>query len=143
MDLVERVSENGSLRFRLRAARKWHVPPTVVLEERTVNTTEWTPRDVQYLLALEVYEESLCPGGDHVLAETSQAKYQDAFLPDRENEVRCHKCKGQHLLQDVLAKEDDAAGLFVPLRLDLDVVERNQQPVPPLPPGLMAPREPT
>jgi hypothetical protein len=110
------------------------VPPTVFIGERTVNTAEWTFQDTRLALALEDYEAGLCPGGDHVLAETSKDEHADAYRPGPR--VRCHKCKARALLDEVLGKEEDAAGVLAPIVLDLDVVELNKKPVPPLPPEL-------
>ena len=140
MGLLERIGDpEDPLRFWLELAREWHVPPTVVLKERTVHTTEWTARDVEYMAALKVYEAGFCPGGPHVLAETSKPEHEDAYRPDTGRKLRCHYCKAQHMLSEVLAKDEDSAGVFIPLTLDADVVALNKLPVPPLPPELQAP----
>ena len=131
----ERVADDGdSLRGLLEAARKWRVPPTVFMRKRTVNSVEWTDEDTILALALENYEAGLCPGGPHVLAETSKPEHEDAYRPDRANEIRCHRCKAAALLAEVTAKEEDTAGVMVPLILDPDRVALNLLPVPPLPP---------
>lgn len=134
MGWPERLADpRDPLRFWLELAREWHVPPEVVLEERTVNTTEWTARDIAYMAALKAYEASLCPGGDHVLAETSKPEHEDAYRPDSANKLRCYHCKAQHTLSEVMAKDEDSAGVFVPLMLDPDVVALNRLPVPEFP----------
>ena len=134
---AERVADDKDpLRYLLRAARKWQVPPTVFIGQRTVNTREWTAEDTRLAMALEDYEASLCPGGDHVLAETSRPEREDAYRPGRR--VRCHHCTGRALVDEVLAKEERSAGVLVSVVLDADVVAQNQLPVPPLPPELMS-----
>lgn len=133
--MAKRVADpNDPLRTLLEIAREWHVPPTVVLGDRTVNTNEWTTRDVDYMVALKVYEASLCPGGDHVLAETSKDEHADAYRPG--DRIECHKCKARARLDEVLSKDEDSAGVLVPLVLDADVVALNLLPVPELPPEL-------
>lgn len=87
-------------------------------------------------MALEDYEAGLCPGGNHPLAETSKPEHADAYRPDKDREVRCHFCKAQELLAEVMAKGEDTAGVFLPLMLDPEVVALNKKPVPPLPPEL-------
>lgn len=134
---AERVADDSDpLRTLLEAAKAWHVPPTVFIRKRTVNCTEWTDDDTLLAMALEDYEASLCPGGPHVLAETSKPEYADAYRPDSEKRIRCHKCKASALLAEVTSKEDDTAGVMIPLYLDPDVVALNLLPVPPLPPEL-------
>lgn len=134
---AERVADSSDpLRPLLEAARKWRVPPTVFIRKRTVNSGEWTDEDTLLALALEDYEAGLCPGGPHVLAETSKPEHADAYRPDTEKQVQCHHCKASALLQDVMSKEEDTAGVMVPLMLDPDVVALNLLPVPPLPPEL-------
>lgn len=98
--------------------------------DRKVNTREWTWQDTQLAMALETFEAGLCPGGDHVLAETSKPEHADAYRPDKDHEVRCHKCKARALLDEVMAKDEDSVGVFVPLMLDLEVVARNLLPTP-------------
>ena len=132
---AERVADpDDPLRSLLVAARRWGVPPTVFLRERSVNTTEWTDRDTLYALALEDFEAGLCPGGDHVLAVTSRPEHDSAYRPGER--TVCHYCKAEALLADVMGKEENAAGVLVPLVLDPDVVALNKLPVPPLPPEL-------
>lgn len=116
-------------------ARKWHVPPTVVLRERKVNTTEWTGRDVDHMLALEEYESGLCPGGDHPLSETARPEHEDAYrLGER---IRCYYCKANGLADKVLAKDEDSAGVLIAIDLDPEVVALNRRPIPPVPPELL------
>ena len=82
-------------------------------------------------LALEDYEADYCPGGRHVLAETSKPEHADAYRPAGEDDqIRCHYCKAQAALSEVMEKKEDTAGVFVPLVLDPDVVARNLLPVP-------------
>lgn len=136
---MERIQDpEDSLRFKLQAAKSWGVPPTVILKERTVNTTEYTARDVDFILAFEVYEDSLCPGGPHVLAETSKPEHAGAYRPaGEEDQIVCHRCKAQALLSDHMAEKEGTAGVFVPLVLDEEIVARNKLPVPPRPPELV------
>ena len=138
---ARRVADpDDPLRTLLEAARRWGVPPTVFLRKRTVNSREWTDEDTVLALALEDHEAGYCPGGRHVLAETSKPEHADAYRPAGEDDqIRCHYCKAQAALSDVMAKKEDTAGLFIPLVLDADVVERNLLPVPPLPPELQVP----
>jgi hypothetical protein len=133
----ERVADDRDpLRGLLEAARRWRVPPTVFIRKRTVNSAEWTDDDTMLALALENYESGLCPGGPHVLAETSKPEHADAYRPDTAKRLRCHHCKASALLAEVTANEEDTAGVMVPLMLDPDVVALNLLPVPPLPPEL-------
>ena len=104
------------------------------LGERTVDTAGWTERDSVYAMALEDYEAGLCPGGNHPLAETSRPEHADAYRPGER--IRCHYCTAQALVNEVLEKEENSAGLLIPLVLDADVVALNRLPVPPLPPEL-------
>lgn len=123
----------------LEAARRWQVPPTVFLGQRTVRTAEWTFEDSQLAMALENFEASLCPGGDHVLAETSRPEHEDAYRPGEK--TRCYYCKAMATVSAVMSKDEDSAGKMTSLVLDPDVVELNRQPVPPLPPELAMPPE--
>ena len=132
---AERVADDGDpLRDLIRAAVKVNIPPTIFIRERTSETPWWTDRDTQMIMALEYYEASLCPGGDHILAETSKDEHADAYRPGER--IRCHKCKAQALLNEVLAKDEDSAGVMAPVVLDADVVALNRLPVPELPPEL-------
>lgn len=117
-------------------AARLHIPPTLFLRVRTVESPWWTDRDTQMMRALAVYEAGLCPGGDHVLAETTKPEHADAYRPDTGARIRCHYCKALALMSEVAAKEEDTAGVMVPLVLDPDVVALNLLPVPPLPPEL-------
>jgi hypothetical protein len=133
---AERVADpDDPLRVLLQAARRWQIPPTVFLRQRTVNTREWTDADTAYAMALEDYEAGLCPGCNHPLAETTQQYHADAYRPGEQ--IRCHYCTARALVAEVAEKDEHAAGLMVPLVLDLDVVALNKLPVPPLPPELM------
>lgn len=133
MGLMERLSDpKDPLRFKLEAARKWGIPPTVVLQERTVSTREYTPQDLPYVFALEMFEAGLCPEG-HELAETSKPEHEGAYRPDKDREVTCHKCKGAALLGKAQSEDQDSVGVYTPLKLDLDVVALNKQPVPAFP----------
>ena len=145
-------ADDPTLRAVVKAARAWGVSPSRFMGARrivtyeydspsgrllaAVETPEWTEEDRELAFALEEHEAGLCPGGDHVLAETSKPEYQDAFLPDKDSEVRCHECTGQALVAEILDKRERSAGLMMRLKVDPDVVERNKQPVPPLPPEL-------
>jgi hypothetical protein len=107
-----------------------------VLGERTVHTTEWTPRDVELLLALEDYEAGYCPGGPHPLAETALPEHDDAYRPGEP--IICHYCKTQAALAEAAEKDENSAGKLVPIVLNRDVVAQNLLPKPPLPPELAA-----
>jgi hypothetical protein len=136
--VAERIADNGDpLRFLLRAARSWRVPPTVFLGERTVDASGWTRVDTSYALALEDYEAGLCPGGNHPLAETSKPEHEDAYRPDPP--IRCHYCVAQAVTAKAQEGKEDTAGQYFSFHLDPEVVELNRQPVPPLPPELAAP----
>jgi hypothetical protein len=136
--LAERIADNGDpLRFLLRAARSWRVPPTVFLGERTVDASGWTRVDTTYALALEDYEAGLCPGGDHVLAETSKPEHEDAWRPNPP--TRCHYCTARAVVAKADKAQENTAGLYYSFGLNQEVVELNLQPVPPLPPELAAP----
>lgn len=133
MDLYERVAQNANgLRSDLEAAREWGVHPTVFLRERTIEGP-WTDRDTLYARLLKHYESGMCPGGSHVLAETSRPEHADAYRPGER--IQCHYCKAVALQAEVDAKKEEA-GWLVPFVLDADVVARNLLPVPPLPPEL-------
>jgi hypothetical protein len=135
MGFAGRVADSDDpLRYLLQAARRWQVPPTVFLRKRTVNTAEWTDEDTSLAMALEDYEAGLCPGCHHPFAETTLPEHADAYRPGER--IRCHYCTGQALVREVLEKEENSAGVQVPLVLDADVVELNRRPVPPLPPEL-------
>ena len=101
---------------------------------RAVETPEWTQEDRELALALMDYEAGLCPGCNLSLDETSKSEHQDAYRP--EEPIRCHYCTAQALVNESAQDQERAAGLMYPLKLDLDVVEQNRQPVPPLPPEL-------
>jgi hypothetical protein len=118
----------------LQAARRWQIPPTVFLQVRTVNSRDWTEADTVYAMALEDYEAGLCPGGNHPLAETTLPEHADAYRPGER--IRCHYCKAQALVEEVAGKDEDGAGVLIPIVLDPEVVARNRLPVPPLPPEL-------
>jgi hypothetical protein len=134
---TERVADDGDpLRHWLRAAKAWRIPPTVFLRRRTVNCTEWTDDDTAYALALEDYEAQ-CDHAGHYLPETTKAEHEDAYRPDPEQRTRCHKCRAQALVDEVLGKEEGSDGVILPLVLDADVVALNLLPVPPLPPELL------
>ena len=133
--LAERIADNSDpLRFLLRAARSWRVPPTVFLGRRTVDTAGWTPADTAHAVALEDYEAGLCPGGDHVLSETSKPEHEDAYRPNPA--IRCHYCRSQAAISKAVGDDDDTAGLYYSFSLNPEVVELNLQPVPPVPPEL-------
>lgn len=108
----------------------------MVLKERTVNTTEWTARDVDLLLALEEHEAGYCPGGPHPLAETAKPEHDGAYRGG--DSFRCHYCTAQALLAKAAENDEHSAGVLVPIVLDPDVVAKNREPVPPLPPELAA-----
>jgi len=83
------------------------------------------------------YEAGLCPGGPHVLAETSKPEYEGAFVPESDEPIRCHECTAGALLAEVMEKREKPAGLILPqLKIDPEVVAQNLKPVPPLPPEL-------
>jgi hypothetical protein len=108
----------------------------VFLGQRTVNTAEWTLADTELALALEDYEASLCPGGEHVLDESSLADREDAYRPGFP--IRCHYCTAQALVSETASKNHERPdGLLFPIVLDAELVELNRKPVPPLPPELM------
>lgn len=128
----ERVADDSDpLRGLLEAARSWRVPPTVFIQQRTVNTAEWTEDDTLLALALEDYEAGLCPGGRHQLSETTKDEHADAYRPGER--VRCHYCVAAAKLQEVQSKDEDSVGLLVPIVLDAEVVKRNLLPVPAMP----------
>lgn len=136
MGYMERVAKDDALRAALRSARTWRVPPTVFLRERTVDSGGWTDSDTAWALALEDYEAGLCPGGEHVLAETTLPEHEMAYRPDGEGE-RCHYCAALRLLEKQMGERDNADGVLLPkLVLDPDAVARNRQPAPPIPPEL-------
>jgi len=137
--LTERIaSDSDPLRFLLRTAKAWRVPPTVLLGLRTVDTAGWTRQDTDYALALEDYEAGLCPGGDHLLAETSKREHDGAYRPN--DPRRCHYCTAKAVTAKAAEKRDvDTTGVYFTFSLDPDVVALNQQPVPPLPPELGGP----
>jgi hypothetical protein len=107
----------------------------VFLWVRTVNSREWTDADTVYAMALEDYEAGLCPGCNHPLDETTKPEHADAYRPGER--IRCHYCKAQSLIAEVAEKDEDSAGVLVPVVLDPDVVALNLKPVPPLPPELV------
>jgi hypothetical protein len=134
--LAKRVADpDDPLRSLLQAARRWQIPPTVFLWVRTVNSREWTDQDTVYAMALEDYEAGLCPGCNHPLDETTKPEHADAYRPGER--MRCHYCKAQALIAEVAEKDEDSAGVLVPVVLDPDVVAQNLKPVPPLPPELV------
>ena len=142
MSYAERIADNNDpLRVLLQVARKWGVPPSVFIRQRTVNSTEWTDEDTRLALALDDYEAGLCPGGNHVLAETSRPEHADAYRPAHPPHewTRCHYCTASAALSEVIAKQTRPEGLSVPLVLDPEIVARNRLPVPPLPPELRQP----
>jgi hypothetical protein len=99
-----------------------------------IESPEWTEQDRELIFALEEYEAQCCPEG-HYLPETTKVEHQDAYRA--EPPILCHYCKAQHLIAETAPKQhSDTAGLYFPIVLDQEVVELNQQPVPPLPPGL-------
>jgi len=129
-------------------AKQWRIPPTVLLGRKVVTTychdaasrqvraetDEWTRQDVDMMFALDAWEAGLCPGGNHQLAETSKPEHQDAYRPTQP--IRCHYCTAQAVHGEVVAKQENTAGLLFGYELNRDVVELNRQPVPPLPPEL-------
>jgi hypothetical protein len=144
------ADDADSLRALLRAARQWRVAPTVFLGQRKTVTTyeydaagrivrattiDWTQADTDLAWALDQYEAGLCPGGEHVLAETSKPEHQDAYRLNGPP-IRCHYCTAKALAGEVAEKQENPAGLLFGFKLDADVVELNRQPVPPLPPEL-------
>lgn len=152
-DLALRVdlADDPTLRAVVKAARAWGVSPSKFMGARTITTyeyrpdgkiaraiqsPEWTDQDREFAYALEDYEAGYCPGGPHPLAEMSKAEYEEAWVPDTENEARCHLCAAKALVTKLLEQRERSAGVSIPLKLDLDIVERNKQPVPPLPPEL-------
>lgn len=110
------------------------MPPTVFIRKRTARSTEWDDEDTLLSMALEDYEASLCPGGNHVLAETSKPEHEDAYGPGER--IVCHHCKADALLAESLSEAKNTAGLLIPIVLDADLVELNKKPAPPLPPEL-------
>lgn len=133
--LAERVADDKDpLRYLLRGARKWGVPPSVFIGQRTVATDQWRhDLDTPLAMALEDYEAGLCPGGDHVLAETSKPEHADAYRPGER--IRCHQCTAEALVAETVRDEEHLAGLLIPVVLDPAVVAQNMRPVPPLPEG--------
>jgi len=143
------VASDPTLRAVVKAARAWGISPSKFMGARHVTTheydaagrlvrstetPEWTTEDRELAFGLEEYEAGLCPGEDHLLAETSKPEYDGAFVPDPDSEVRCHKCTARALVAEILGKRERQAGLMMGVKLDPDVVERNKLPVPPLPP---------
>jgi len=148
---VTDLGSDPALRAVVKAARAWGISPSrflgakhVVTHEydaagrlvRSTETPEWTVEDREFAFALVEYEAGLCPGCNQPLDETSRADHQDAYRP--EEPIRCHYCTAQALISESAQEQDRAVGLMYPLRLDLDVVEQNRQPVPPLPPELQS-----
>ena len=78
------------LRYALRAAKAWRVPPTVFLGERAVDTAGWTERDSVYAMALEDYEAGLCGGCGGDLAETTKPGNQGRYVGKMS--AVCHRC---------------------------------------------------
>src|SRR5215217_3186377 len=101
---------------------------------RSTETPEWTVEDRELAFALMEYEAGLCPVCNQPLDETSRADHQDAYRP--EEPIRCHYYTAQVLVNESAGEQERAAGLMYPLKLDLDVVQQNRQPVPTLPPEL-------
>ena len=142
------LGDDPALRAVVKAARAWGISPSRFLGAKHVTThkylngelvrseetPEWTVEDRELAFALMEYEAGLCPGCNQPLDETSQADHQDAYRP--EEPIRCHYCTAQALVNESAQDQERAAGLMYPLKLDLDVVELNRQPVPPLPPEL-------
>ncbi len=134
MGYAERMADGADpLRMLTRAAKAWRVPPSVFIRKRTVNSAEWTDDDTALAMALESYESGLCPGGNHVLAETSRPDHQDAYRPGEP--ICCYQCKAEAMVAEV-AEKSDSAGVMFPMVLDPALVELNRQPAPPLPPEL-------
>jgi len=127
------LSDDPTLRAVVKAARAWGISPSRFMGSRP-ETPEWTPRDRELAFALMEYEAGLCPGGPHVLAETSKPEYEGAFVPEDPEPIRCHECTAAALLSELLEKRENPAGLLLPqLQIDPKIVEQNLKPVPPLP----------
>lgn len=112
-------------------AARLHIPPTIYLRDRKVESPWWTDRDTQMMRALAYYEAGLCPGGNHVLAETSRPEHEDAYRPGEK--IRCFYCKALAAVSEVQAKDEDSAGVLTVLELDPALVNLNLQPAPPPP----------
>ena len=103
---------------------------------RSTETPEWTAEDRELAFALMEYEAGLCPGCQHPLDETSKPEHEGAYRPDGPP-IRCHYCTAEAVVSENIEKQRErTAGLLFSFVLDADVVELNQQPVPPLPPEL-------
>lgn len=137
MDIyAQRIADpDDPLRDLVEAANDVAIPPTIFMRKRTVESPWWTDEDTMLVMALRGYKAGLCPGGNHVLAETSRADHEDAYMPGER--IRCYHCKADAQLARSLSEAKNTDGLLIPIVLDVDAVELNQQPKPPLPPELM------
>jgi hypothetical protein len=132
-----RVADDGDpLRRYIQAAVRCHIPPTIFMRKRTVESPWWTDDDTALVMALEDYERGLCPGCRNPLAETTRLEHSDAYRP--EPPVRCHYCTAEAHISEANAEKEHTAGLLFPITLAEDVVAVNRLPIPPLPPELAA-----
>jgi hypothetical protein len=134
---AERVADDkDQLRYLLRGARAWRVPPSVFIGERTVRTSEWEDVDTALAMVLEDYEAA-CDERGHYLPETTKPEHDGAYRPDPGGKSTCYKCWLEALMAEVAEERgEDTAGVFTPIVLDPELVALNLLPVPPLPPEL-------
>lgn len=104
-DYAAQVADNDDpLRSILRAARAWHVAPSVFMGGTVVTTyqhdaaghavraetVQWTPEDMLMAAALEAYEAQCCPGCGGHLEETTSADNETRYRT--EVSALCHRC---------------------------------------------------
>jgi len=120
---------NPQHRAVLQAARSWGVSPSVftgrVLTTITrtaadgaqISTTEpaWTEEDTVAALQLQEYENDLCPGCHHPLAETTDPAKEFAYKATPP--IRCHRCTASGIAGDQAQELPQPSALFIPVVL--------------------------
>lgn len=81
----------------------------------TTVEAEWDEQSRGYALALGDYEAGLCPGCRHPLAETTDARHEDRYIPGVA--IRCHMCTARGQASQRYAESPTAGALLIPVEL--------------------------
>jgi len=128
------LAADPQLRALVEAARAWGISPkrllgwepkqTTVYEYddlgRVVCTTttvdvEWDGDQRGLVFALQDYEEDCCPGGKHLLAETTLAENEDCYVAGPA--VRCHFCTATEQASKAYEDSPAPSALLIPIQL--------------------------
>lgn len=120
---------NPEHRFILETARRWGVSPSTFMgDSKMISQLSvtgihegyslipgWTNEERTAALALAQYENELCEGCGHPLAETSLPEREFDYLTDPP--IRCHRCTAIEMAQEAVQSKPQPGALHLSVRL--------------------------